>query len=301
MTLTNSIQRIKIGDLPAFEIRHGKAKAIILEQGAHLVSYGIEGEIPVIWDNPNAVFEKGVAVRGGIPVCWPWFGDIAWNSKQIQSMCSGFDTPPFHGLVRNVDWQVESLHVMDGGTCITFQYETTPDQATCWQHQARLQLSFTIGQSLTLELKTKNLGNEDIVVGQALHTYYAVSDAEMVSFEGLSGVEYFDVLDGWKKKMQHEEPVITDETTRAYIQAPNRLTIEDQGWNRRITVSTQGTRSAILWNPWKERSLLLDQYQGDSWKNMVCLETARFGDDLVLIAPGETDTMTLNIAVQESP
>lgn len=301
MALATSVQRLKIGHLPAFEIRHGKAKAIILEQGAHLVSYGIEGEMPIIWDNPNAVFEKGVAVRGGIPVCWPWFGDIAWNAKQIESMCSGFDMPPFHGLVRNVDWQLESMHATDDGTCITFHCETTPDQATCWQHHARLLLSFTIGHTLTLQLKTENLGTKDIAVSQALHTYYAVSNAERLRFEGLSGVEYFDVLDGWKRKLQQEEPVITEEITRAYTQTPDRLTIEDQGWNRRIIVSTQGTRSAILWNPWKERARLLDQYQADSWKNMVCLETARLADDLLLLAPGETDTMTLNIAVEKIP
>lgn len=123
----------------------------------------------------------------------------------------------------------------------------------------------------------------------------------MVRFEGLLGDEYFDVLDAWRKKMQHEEPVIGKETTRAYIQPPDRFTIEDLGWNRRIFVSTKGSRSAILWNPWQERALLLDQFQEDSWKNMVCLETARFGDDILWLAPGETNIMELNIAAEKIP
>jgi len=298
MTQAGSVRRVQMGELSAVEIRLGTAYAVILEQGAHLIRYGIEGERPVIWDNPNALFEKGIAVRGGIPVCWPWFGDIRWNAEPIQAMCSGADSPPFHGLVRNVDWQLKSTLVTDLDICVTFEYEASPDLSTCWPHHARLQLIFVIGQSLTLHMTTENLGANAIAVGQAMHTYYAVSNVERVRFTGFSGLNYFDVLDGWKIKSQDQEPTINQETTHAYINAPDTFLIEDREWNRQITVSTHGTRSAILWNPWKERALLLDQYQASSWKDMVCLETARLYDDLLMLRHGDADTMSLKITMQ---
>ncbi|SDB67541.1 D-hexose-6-phosphate mutarotase [Pseudomonas sp. NFACC13-1] len=298
MTSSKSIQRVKIGDLWAFKIRSGDATAVILEQGSQLLSYGFEGEEPVIWESPHAKFERGTAVRGGVPVCWPWFGDMAWNSERIQSMCTSADSPPFHGLVRDRDWQLDSIQLTDSSIGVTFGFEMIPNHSTLWPHHARLQLSFTVGESITLELTTENLGKRTLAISQALHSYYAVSNAENIRFIGFSGLKYFDVLDNWKMKTQCEEPTIRQETTRAYIGTPNRFIIEDQAWQRRIVVSTQGSRSAILWNPWKERAALIDQFRSDSWKDMVCLETARMAEDSLLLEPGDIDKMALNISVE---
>lgn len=296
MPTAPNIQHVKISNLPAIEIRHGDAKAVILEQGAHLISYGIDGENPVIWCNPYAVYEEGTPVRGGIPVCWPWFGDVSWNPSAVQAMCVGDEVPPFHGLVRNVPWTSGPAVVEAEGTSVTFSVEITEDQYPRWPHHARLSLRFTIGTSLTLEMTTENLGRTELAVGQALHTYYAVSNAEQLEFSGLQGLSYFDVLNDWKLKTQVNELKLGEETTNAYTRTPGAMEIQDPEWQRKIALSVRGSQSAILWNPWKDRSLVLDQFNADAWRGMVCLETARFGDDLAVLARGETDIMILSIS-----
>ena len=296
MPTAPNIQHVKVGNLTAIEIRHGDAKAVILEQGAHLISYGIDGENPVIWCNPHAVYEEGTPVRGGIPVCWPWFGDIGWNPSAVQAMCVGDDAPPFHGLVRNVPWTLGPAVVEAEGTSVTFSVEISEDHHPCWPHRALVSIRFTVGKSLTLEMTTANLGGTEIAVGQALHTYYAVSDVEQLDFFGLRGLPYFDVLNDWESKIQVGEPRLARETTKAYTGTPPVLEIQDSEWNRKIVLSVRGSQSAILWNPWKDRSLVLDQFDTDAWKGMVCLETARFGNDLAVLARGESDIMILSIS-----
>lgn len=297
MPTAANIEHVKIGNLPAIEIRHGDAKAVILEQGAHLITYGIDGENPVVWCNPYAVYEEGTPVRGGIPVCWPWFGDISWNPSAVQAMCSGDEAPPFHGLVRNLAWTSGPSVIEEEGTSITFTVEITEEQFPCWPHHARLSIKFTVGKSLTLEMTTENLGGTAIAVSQALHTYYAVSNSEQLAFSGLRGLSYFDVLNDWKSKTQIDEPRLTQETTNAYTATPDVLEIRDFEWQRKTVLTVRGSKSAILWNPGKDRSLVLDQFNADAWKGMVCLETARFGQDVALLAAGGSDTMTLRISI----
>lgn len=300
MPTAPNIQHVKVGNLNAIEIRHGDAKAVILEQGAHLISYGIDGENPVIWCNPHAVYEEGTPVRGGIPVCWPWFGDIGWNPSAVQAMCVGDDVPPFHGLVRNLPWTMGPAVVESEGTSVTFTVEITETQYSCWPHHARVSIRFTVGKSLTLEMTTENLGGTEIAVGQALHTYYAVSDVELLDFVGLRGLSYYDVLNDWKSKIQVDEPRLARETTNAYTGTPSVLEIQDSEWKRKIVLSVRGSQSAILWNPWRDRSLVLDQFDADAWKEMVCLETARIAENIVVLSPLKADSVTINISTKST-
>jgi len=281
---------VQIDELPALRIRNQHADALIALQGAQLLEYTPRGQPPVIWLSETAEFRRGSAVRGGIPVCWPWFGDLARNPDAVRTLAAA--PAPAHGLVRAQDWVLRGVIETDAHTEIRLAYPGT-HLPTHWR--ADLELTLRIGASLELQLSTRNTGGAPLVFSQALHSYFAISDVEHVEIAGLDQTPYLDTLDQWRERRQPGQLRIDGETDRVYLETPELLRIDDAQWRRALQLRTRHSRSAVVWNPWIEKSKRLSQFKPDAWRRMLCIESANVMSDVVTLAPGEQQQLVVEI------
>ena len=167
-----------------------------------------------------------------------------------------------------------------------------------WPHQVDLTLSLLLDDQLHIRLTSHNRGADIVTLSQALHTYFAVSDVRKVQVEGLDGVAYIDTADGWAEKQQAGLLHFSAETDRIYLNTPAQLNIVDSDWQRRIQLTSEGSKTTVIWNPWTERAKAFDDMADDGWQGMLCIETANVLDDVVNLAPGESHTLGVSITAQ---
>ncbi|MBI3902564.1 MAG: D-hexose-6-phosphate mutarotase [Nitrosomonadales bacterium] len=258
-------------------IANTHALCAIALQGAHLMTFQPTHEQPLIWLSPVARLVPGKSLRGGVPVCWPWFGTHASESNF-----------PAHGFARTVLWQVaESAALPDGSTRITFELPQSAMPAMQWPHACRVRNVVTVGKMLGMELVTENVGDAAFEIGEALHTYFAISDVDKVRITGLEGAEYLDKVDDWQRKTQAGSISIASEVDRLYVNTETECVIEDAGLKRRIRIAKRGSRSTVVWNPWIEKSVKMGDFGSDTgYRSMVCVESANAAENVVNIAPG---------------
>jgi len=162
-------------------------------------------------------------------------------------------------------------------------------------HQVDLKLSLRLDDHLHIGLTSHNRGTDTVTLSQALHTYFAVSDVRNVQVEGLDGLAYIDTADGWATRQQAGPLHFGAETDRIYLDTPAQLHIVDNDWQRRVRLSSEGSHSTVIWNPWTERAKAFDDMADDGWQGMLCIETANVLDDVVTLAPGESHTLGVSI------
>ena len=292
------IQRIEKDQLACWRLCHGDAEVIVAEQGAQVLSYRLGEAAPIIWLSEEAAFQRGQAVRGGVPVCWPWFGDLARNPELVQATYHGNQPAPAHGLVRNIDWVLESSDCTADSANLMFACNTGRDLPG-WSHAVDLRLQISLdGNGLHLALTSHNRGDAAVALSQALHSYFAISDIHQVAVEGLDGRPYIETLEDWQQRQQQGDLTFTGETDRIYLDLPSTLTLRDPGFGRRIILQTQGSSSAVLWNPWIAKAQRLSQFADAAWQRMLCIESANVLDDLVQLEPGASHTLGVSIATE---
>lgn len=289
------IQRIEMDQLACWRIRRGDDELLVAEQGAQILSYRQGDAPPVIWLSEEAAFQQGQSVRGGVPVCWPWFGDLARNPDDVQAMYRGESEAPFHGLVRTLDWQLAQQRCEGDTGILEFTCAQALGALPGWPHRVELTLQIRLDERLHISLTSRNLDDQPVALTQALHTYFAIGDIHQVSVEGLDGSRYIDTLENWQQRQQQGDPRIEGETDRIYLDLPPTLNLLDPAWNRRITLQTSGSRSAILWNPWIAKAQRLSQFADDAWQRMLCIETANALDDRIVLAAGASHTLAVSI------
>lgn len=264
------------GGLTVARIANDHASATIALQGAHVLAWQPRGEEPVIWLSPDAKFAPGRSVRGGVPICWPWFGAHATESSF-----------PAHGFARTIPWAVASTERRpDGSTRIAFRLEPSDATRAQWPHATPVETVVTVGQALEIALVTRNAGTSAVTIGEALHTYFAISDIRQVSVTGLDGRAYLDKVKNFARERQSGPLRFTRETDRIYLDTDKECAIEDPGLRRRIRISATGSRSTVVWNPWVEKAEKMGDFGKDGWTRMVCVETANAADDVVTIPAG---------------
>ena len=284
------------GELPLLRICNRHADAVIALQGAQLLEYRPRGDKPVLWLSDRASYQRGHSVRGGVPVCWPWFGAFERNPANVRAMTADNSAPPpAHGLVRSCDWTLHSLRDSDDCTEVTLQLRSDTLQPSLWPQTALLQLTIGVGATLTMALTTHNLGDTPLALTQALHTYLAVSAIEQVRLSGFETARYIDTLDDWREKTQRTAITFNGETDRIYLDVPHAVQLHDDGWQRTITLRASGSSSAVVWNPWIEKSQRLSQFRADAWRDMVCIETANVLSNAIELAPQTSHTLALEI------
>lgn len=293
---TPEVESIQLGELNCWRIRHGQAELVVAQQGAHIVSYQIDGDQPLIWSNPGAVFKHGKAIRGGMPICWPWFGNFQRNPQSVQVMRQSSEPANAHGEVRALDWELMGMGEDGDALIVEFIQPKAEGHLPGWPHTVGLKLQIRLDSALSVSLVSFNAGPEDVTLSQALHSYFAVSDIKQVSIEGLDGVSYLNTLESWEtQNVQVGDITFTGETDRIYQGTPDLISIVDPEWKRRIQIQTIGSNSSVVWNPWIEKTKTLGDMQADGWQNMVCVETANVMSDIVTLKPGDMHMMSVSI------
>jgi len=269
------------------DIDNSHCTASIAMQGAHLMTWTPKGEQPVIWMSPVAKLGHGNSIRGGVPICWPWFGAHA-----TEPSFSG------HGFARTVPWEVTSTSALeDGCTLISFRIgDVKKDQ---WPHQAPAEMQMIIGHYLEMQLSTENQGDETITVGDALHTYFSVSDVSKIAINGLDGCDYLDKVGPAARRNQQGDITIGSEVDRIYFDQGQDVVIKDPGLDREIRIEKLGSHSTIVWNPWIEKCLKMGDFgSDDGYLGMVCVESANAAEDVVQLAPGQTHNLWVRYTVE---
>lgn len=281
---SNLYFRMGEGNIPVIEIQNQYASARISLQGAHLLSWQPVGEDEVIWLSTDANFAEAKSVRGGIPVCWPWFGAHEDNASY-----------PAHGFARTVCWQVTGVRQLPAGEVqITFKLDTeqlADNYKVMWPQASVAEYSLTIASTLTLELTTSNASEQAITISEALHTYFNVEDVSITTVHGLDGIDYLDKPDGFKRKTQAGDVSINSEVDRIYVNTSGEVVIKDR--KRKIHIKKQGSQSTIVWNPWKTLAEEMADLGEDGYLNMLCVESGNAADDTISIDAGKSHRLTV--------
>ena len=270
------------------EINNFHARATVCLAGAQVLTFQPANHDPVLYLSKAARYVVGKSVRGGIPVCWPWFGPHATDAQK-----------PAHGVARSSMWRViETGALNDGATRVVLELTPTAEHRTLWPYDASVQLHVSVGPALTMELVTRNESTQPIHISEALHTYFQVSDIESVSVSGLEGSIYIDKVTGGAAATQRQPITIHGETDRVYLNTTTECVIHDPALRRRIHIAKTGSRSTVVWNPWAEKALKLGDMGEDGFRSMLCVETANALDDVVSIAAGTEHRLTSSISVE---
>jgi len=261
------------GGLPVADIANIHATATISLHGAHVMAFQPHRQDPVLWLSDYCRWETGKAVRGGIPVCWPWFAAHPVDSGK-----------PAHGFVRTAMWKVMATEALaNGATQITFSFTESEATRALWPNAFQMELMVTVGAELQVELVTHNTGNEEFVCGGALHSYFRVSDVTEIAVLGLEDCTYIDSLDPLHRKLQKGPVTVSSETDRIYVDTTADCIIDDPGMGRCIRIARKGSRSVVVWNPWKDKAARMEDFGDQEYPGMICVETTNAADDVVTV------------------
>jgi len=282
------VARVTVGNggLTRVQVTHPGAAGEIYLHGAHLTSWKPAGKEDAFFLSPNSLWQDGHAIRGGVPICFPWFGDKA-------------DDPhaPAHGFVRTKEWTLDRI-AAEGNT-VAVEMSTGSDAGTRQWYPAEFRLMYraTFGVELVLELIMSNMGDKPLQFEEALHAYHNVGDATQASVGGLDGIEYLDKMDSYRRKKQDGDVTITRETDRVYLDTEHALELKDPVLQRRIEVHKENSRTTVVWNPWAEKSQGVSDLGPEQWKRMLCIETSNVGDFAIQLAPRAQHIMRARIGL----
>jgi glucose-6-phosphate 1-epimerase len=258
----------------------GRFQTLVALHGAQVLNWTCDGQ-GLLWLSPVARVREGKGIRGGIPVCWPWFADHPTDPSK-----------PAHGFVRHRGWSLVASYATADGASISLATATTEADRKLWPHQAEVRVTVTLGETLSVALETRNTDVGSFPLTQALHTYFRVADIGGVSVSGLEGITYLDKLDDFARKTQSGAITVAGEVDRIYLGDASPITLHDGDSGRRIRVEGTGSRSAVVWNPWTAKTARLgDMGSPDAFRQMICIETANAGDDVVMLAAGQAHTL----------
>jgi glucose-6-phosphate 1-epimerase len=283
--VAQKIRFVEQGELVIAELSSDAGKVRVALQGAQILEWIPSSEVvPVIWVSDAAVYQKGKGVRGGVPICWPWFG-------------AGDLGKPAHGFVRTKPWSVVASGVNDIGPWLRLTISDDEASRAIWHHSFNLSLTLTLGHSLTIALTTDNPSHSDFSVSEALHTYFAVGDVDKVRVTGLDQTHYLDKVLAMSRHLQQGDVTIAGEVDRVYVDTSNEVAIVDEALARRIEIRKSHSTATVVWNPGSEKEKgFADMREGD-YRRMLCVESGTAGGDLVTIAAGEAHTLTVEYRV----
>ncbi len=275
------------GALPVVRISNSAASADICLLGAHLMSYKPCGERDLLWMSSKSVFEDGNALRGGIPICWPWFG----------APPEGASTS--HGYARYHFWSLTSSRALSSD-CTEAVFTYLPDEhaPSAWPYSFRLEFLVRVGRTLELALTTINTDQVPFTVNQALHTYYNISDIAKIRIQGFHGLTYHDtvVKDQVTYRQQHGEITFRSETDAVFMDCTGPATILDPVYGRKIFIEKENSSSAVVWNPWDAKAKRMSDFGAEEYNRMVCVECCNIRADARTILPQQCHTLKTTIS-----
>ncbi|KEI71103.1 D-hexose-6-phosphate mutarotase [Endozoicomonas elysicola] len=283
-TLSPSIARYNMNGLAILKVQSPKCEAAISLHGGHLFQFKPTGEQDVIWLSNKAIFSEEKAIRGGVPVCWPWFGQVG---------------SPSHGFARTSNWQLLDHEENEQAVTIRLKLSASKQTRVVWPHDFSAVLTFTLGETLRINLEMINTGETPWQWSGALHTYFAIAEATETWITG-AGTSYIDSLKNDLPCETTEALIINQSIDRIYTTPEETISIHDQGNQRTINVLNRGHNSAVIWNPWKDLSRSMGDMSDDGYETMVCVEATQYAKDLAsgsLLMPGEKQSLSTEITV----
>jgi glucose-6-phosphate 1-epimerase len=252
--------------------------------GAQVTSWVPAGQSPVIWMSGASAFDRGKAIRGGVPICFPWFGP--GRDGQMS---------PAHGFARLAEWPLVSAVDLDGVVTLTFgltdsDVEDLPG-ASAWAHPFELTYVVTFGTELTLALTVRNTGADEFSYEEALHSYFAVPDIDQVRVEGLDGSRYLDKTARNETYSLQRGPLRLDGPTDSVFESADAATIVDAKAGRSIRVAKYGSSNTVVWNPWRKKAAAMSDFGDQEWAGMICVETANVLDFAISLRPRAAHTV----------
>ena len=266
------------GGLLRCNIKTGPATAEVYLHGATLTKYQRTNEAPLIFCSETSPYRADKAIRGGVPICFPWFGPNSENPEL-----------PQHGFARNSDWTVSRTGAnTDGSVTVAFSLNSSETTRALWNHEFEALYTITVGNELTLALTVTNIGGTIFQYEEALHTYFQVSDVRKIKIAGLERTGYLDKTQGGVRKETGESPLqLTGETDSVFLNTEAACILTD-GDSREIRISKSGSSCTVVWNPWEKKAEAMADLSGGQWSRFVCVEAVNAGEFSISLLPGET-------------
>lgn len=275
--LSDFVTTCQIENLKVVRIQHPKAKAAVSLFGGHVISFQPTGEQETIWMSEEVVLSGEKPLRGGIPVCWPWFGKTG---------------EPSHGFARNAEWEINQHRENEDGVILSLMLKDDESTRAIWPYQFELELRVEVSDELKVSLITTNKSNESFDFGGALHTYFNVADINQTEVTAL-GDHYVEF---GKDYESNGVATFSQEVDRIYTKATQHNDILDKGNARTIKVEHIGNSSVVVWNPWQDLSISMADMTDNGYQTMVCVESA-IHEKSVTLAPNELHTLAAVVRV----
>ena len=277
---------LKDESYPILELQNSKASASIALHGAHLLQFTPVGQQPVIFTSDSAVYKEGKAIRGGIPICWPYF-----NTHPTQKNF------PSHGIARNRFWELASIQSTADKHTLVFEMPIHSEDLNIIGGPCKLTVTFEITDTLEISLTTINTGTSDLIIGGALHTYFTVGSIANTSISGLDGVSNLDTLTR-SSTIQNGAIEIKHEYDRIFIPSREAASIHDTSNKREIIVTKENSCATTIWNPWIEKSSTMADLGNDDYLSFLCIEAINWREDLQTISPGDSHSLVQKISTK---
>lgn len=282
-------------ELTRAQVKLSTCSATIYLQGAHLAEWHPVGSEPVLFLSEHSAFKTGKAIRGGVPICFPWFGPR-----------SDGGSGPSHGFARVQPWELVFAALMpDSGEGdrlqMTFILGPTDLSRSLGYDQFRAVYEVLLGRQLTLRLTVANLGSAPMKFEEALHSYFKVGDIHRAPLTGLESADYLDKRDQGRSKTAVAGPLqLREFSDQVYPANASALAIHDEANHRLIHIEKQQSETTVVWNPWPEGSAPLADLGPEEWRHFLCVEAANTATDAITLAPGATHTMVLTLSVSQN-
>jgi len=262
-------------------LKHKKFDAAFSLYGAHLVHFQAKNAAPLIYLSTTAIYNSKKAIRGGVPICWPWFGNTE-KSKQ-----NGLAS---HGFARTSEWTLSTTNITDIGIDIEFLLEVSQQTKAIWPHDFNLTLKASLTDHIELALVTENTGDTPFNYSGALHTYLHIADHRQCTVTGLAA-NYTDSLQNNQAKKSQQVLNIDRPIDSIYEKSDGAIVVNDDAYKRTIAVSNEGNDSVVVWNPWIEGAKAFADMPDDGYQTMLCIESAITADPGYTLNPGDSHAL----------
>lgn len=278
--LSDAVTVCEYNGVKIIRVIHNTVEAGISLHGGHLIWFKPANQDDVIWLSEEAIIDPTKAIRGGIPVCWPWFGKAG---------------TPSHGFARNSQWAIKEHRENETGVIVALGLQDSDATREIWPHKFELTITFELGESLKVSLTSTNTDDHAWSYGGALHTYFDIADITKAHLTGM-GAPYIDGVQGGVQAEGGNALLITQEVDRVYTAPEAIIAIHDTPRQRQILVENQGHNAAVIWNPWQALCENMADMATNSFETMVCVESTIHGEGVTL-APNESHTLSTTVSL----
>lgn len=277
-------------DMQKLVVDNHLAHCEIYLQGAHVTCYTPKEQEQLLWLSKDANYVIGKAIRGGIPICWPWFGPSPYGEGSVA-----------HGFARTSLWQLKSIKTdSDSRTHIDLQLKSNRETHLLWPFEFTLECKVVIGSELTISLTTHNIDSKVMQISEAIHSYFAVNDIAQVKVANLVDNTYIDKLADNAQITQQGDVIINEATDRIYTHSADEQRIIDSGARREIKILKAGANDTVVWNPWQDIAKSMADFDDLGFRQMLCVEAVNSQVNPVTIEPGQSHTISQTISIENN-